>query len=161
MRIASISKAITMTAVGRLIEEGKLDLDKPVTEYVKSWPSTHPTMTTRQLVSHTAGVRHYLKKGDKVDDESDTGDAKYAEFRSKEKFESVESALNIFKNDELLSSPGMPTCLFTLGFIKGKLFQAKLLITPRMVLLSFLPSSRRPLENRSRATSRSSSGTSD
>ena len=38
MRIASISKPITMAVVAKLWEAQKLDLDKPVTEYVKNWP---------------------------------------------------------------------------------------------------------------------------
>jgi len=38
MRIASISKPLTMVAVAQLWEQGKLDLDKPVQHYVPSWP---------------------------------------------------------------------------------------------------------------------------
>ena len=38
MRIASISKPITMTVVAKLWEQGQLDLDKPVKHYVPSWP---------------------------------------------------------------------------------------------------------------------------
>ncbi|GBO02176.1 Serine beta-lactamase-like protein LACTB, mitochondrial, partial [Araneus ventricosus] len=38
MRIASISKSITMAAVAKLWEQGKLDVDKPVQEYVPSFP---------------------------------------------------------------------------------------------------------------------------
>jgi len=38
MRIASISKPMTMVAIARLWEQGKLDLDKPVQHYVPSWP---------------------------------------------------------------------------------------------------------------------------
>ena len=34
MRIASISKAITMAAVAELIDQGKLDLDKSVGDYL-------------------------------------------------------------------------------------------------------------------------------
>lgn len=41
MRIASISKSITMTAVAKLWEQGKLDLDKPVQEYVPSFPQKY------------------------------------------------------------------------------------------------------------------------
>ena len=37
-RIASISKSFTMVAVARLIEEGKLDIDKVVQEYVPTFP---------------------------------------------------------------------------------------------------------------------------
>ena len=38
MRIASISKSITMATVAKLWESGKLDLDKPVQDYVSSFP---------------------------------------------------------------------------------------------------------------------------
>ena len=38
MRIASISKSITMAALGRLMDEGSVELDKPVFEYVPEWP---------------------------------------------------------------------------------------------------------------------------
>jgi hypothetical protein len=38
MRIASISKSMTMAIAGKLMEQGKLDLDKPVQHYVKEWP---------------------------------------------------------------------------------------------------------------------------
>jgi len=38
MRIASISKPLTMVAIAQLWEQGKLDLDKPVQHYVPSWP---------------------------------------------------------------------------------------------------------------------------
>ena len=62
MRIASISKALTMAAVAKLMENGRLDLDRPVSEYVAEWPKDKPIMTSRQLVSHLAGVRHYLTK---------------------------------------------------------------------------------------------------
>ena len=39
MRIASISKSMTMAVVARLWQEGKLDLDKPVQHYVPSFPN--------------------------------------------------------------------------------------------------------------------------
>ena len=38
MRIASISKSITMTAVAKAMEKGDLDLDKPVQFYVPQFP---------------------------------------------------------------------------------------------------------------------------
>jgi len=37
MRVASISKALTATALGKLMEAGKVDLDRPVAEYVDEW----------------------------------------------------------------------------------------------------------------------------
>jgi serine beta-lactamase-like protein LACTB len=38
MKIASISKPITMTMVAKQWEAGKLDLDVDVSSYIKSWP---------------------------------------------------------------------------------------------------------------------------
>ena len=57
--LASISKPLAVTAAARLYEQGKLDLDTPITEYVKSWPEKHPPITVRQIASHTSGIRHY------------------------------------------------------------------------------------------------------
>ena len=42
MRIASISKSITMAALGRLMDEGSVELDKSVFEYVPEWPKVTP-----------------------------------------------------------------------------------------------------------------------
>jgi serine beta-lactamase-like protein LACTB len=39
MRIASISKSLTMAVVAKLWQDGKLDLDKPVQSYVPSFPT--------------------------------------------------------------------------------------------------------------------------
>lgn len=38
MRIASISKPITMAAIAKMWENGKIDLDKPVQYYLPSFP---------------------------------------------------------------------------------------------------------------------------
>lgn len=38
MRIASISKSLTMVALAKLWEAGKLDLDTPVQHYVPEFP---------------------------------------------------------------------------------------------------------------------------
>ncbi|MCL4130030.1 UNVERIFIED_CONTAM: hypothetical protein GTU68_063889, partial [Idotea baltica] len=64
LRVASISKSLTMVAVGQLIEEGKLDLDAPIQKYVPTFPKKivdgeEVTITTRHLLNHTSGIRHY------------------------------------------------------------------------------------------------------
>ncbi|XP_030044133.1 serine beta-lactamase-like protein LACTB, mitochondrial isoform X1 [Microcaecilia unicolor] len=74
MRIASISKSLTMMAVARLWQEGKLDLDAPVQKYVPEFPEKEfegekVTITTRMLVSHLSGIRHYEKDVQAVRDE--------------------------------------------------------------------------------------------
>ena len=58
---ASISKPIQAMAVMWLVQEGVLDLDCDVNEYLTSWrvPANdgwQPRLTLRQLLSHTAGV---------------------------------------------------------------------------------------------------------
>jgi CubicO group peptidase (beta-lactamase class C family) len=59
-RIASISKVFTATAAMMLVEEGKLDLDTPVKQYVPELhladPAAEASITMRQLLSHASGI---------------------------------------------------------------------------------------------------------
>ncbi|XP_061078321.1 serine beta-lactamase-like protein LACTB, mitochondrial isoform X2 [Conger conger] len=71
MRIASISKPLTAVAVARLWGEGQLDLDAPVQKYVPEFPEKQfegeaVTITTRMLLSHLSGIRHYERDAKKV-----------------------------------------------------------------------------------------------
>ncbi|XP_068213972.1 serine beta-lactamase-like protein LACTB, mitochondrial isoform X2 [Palaemon carinicauda] len=73
MRIASISKPLTMTLLAKLWEEGKVDLDAPVQKYVPYFPmktvdGEEVTITTRQLISHKSGIRHYQLKETKKEE---------------------------------------------------------------------------------------------
>src|ERR1700680_1635891 len=58
-RLASISKSLTATAALQLFERGQLDLDAPVQKYCPSFPQKPWPITTRQLMGHLAGIRHY------------------------------------------------------------------------------------------------------
>ena len=51
----SMSKTITAAAVMRLVQEQKIGLDVPVTEYIGALPYT-ATITVRHLLSHTSGI---------------------------------------------------------------------------------------------------------
>ncbi|TMO02217.1 serine hydrolase [Pseudoalteromonas sp. S558] len=59
---ASIAKPVTATIAAMLAEQGKLDLDTPVSNYLKRWalPSSvfesSKNLSIRQLLSHTAGM---------------------------------------------------------------------------------------------------------
>lgn len=58
---ASLSKWITAWGVMALVEQGRLDLDAPVSRYLKRWtlpPSAfdNSQVTARRLLSHTAGL---------------------------------------------------------------------------------------------------------
>ena len=55
----SISKVLTATAMLRLRDEGKIDLDKPVSEYVPTFrmkDERYDQITIRMLLNHAAGI---------------------------------------------------------------------------------------------------------
>lgn len=61
VRIASVSKLVVALGVMRLVEAGKLDLDRDVSAYL-GWPLRNPgypdvPITLRMLLSHTSGLR--------------------------------------------------------------------------------------------------------
>lgn len=71
---ASASKWITAWGVMKLVEERKLDLDRPVEDYLTRWhlpPSQFDNrgVTARRLLSHTAGLTDGLGFGDYQPDE--------------------------------------------------------------------------------------------
>ncbi|MDP2215636.1 serine hydrolase [Phenylobacterium sp.] len=60
-QVASLSKWATAIGVMRLVEEGRIELDAPVTRYLTRWtlpPSNFPAeqVTVRRVLSHTAGL---------------------------------------------------------------------------------------------------------
>jgi CubicO group peptidase (beta-lactamase class C family)/D-alanyl-D-alanine dipeptidase len=58
-RVGSVSKLFTDIAVMQLVEQGKIDLDAPVTRYLLSFRPRNPfgkPVTLRQLMSHRSGV---------------------------------------------------------------------------------------------------------
>jgi serine beta-lactamase-like protein LACTB len=42
------------------MQDGKIDIDSPVTKYVPNYPNN--TITPRLLASHLSGIRHYKDK---------------------------------------------------------------------------------------------------
>src|SRR5712671_2674828 len=67
-RLASISKSLTATAAMQLWERGQLDLDAPVQKYCPSFPSKPWPITSREVLGHLGGIRHY-KSGSQDDPE--------------------------------------------------------------------------------------------
>ena len=96
-RIASVSKLITTAAMARLYEQGKLDLDAPIQRYVPDFPRKQYEITTRELVGHLSGIRHYRRDPDPAKDEF---------FNRKKWYKSVTDSLKIFKDDPLDFAPG-------------------------------------------------------
>ncbi|MBL4603995.1 MAG: beta-lactamase family protein [Emcibacteraceae bacterium] len=100
MRIGSVAKIITTAAMMKMVEQGELDLDRNIRDYIPEWPASHDPITLRQLAAHTAGVRHYNG----------------TEFLSNTQYENSVTALDIFKNDPLNFTPGNGFSYTTYGW---------------------------------------------
>ncbi|MDF2559815.1 MAG: beta-lactamase/prolyl oligopeptidase [Microbacterium sp.] len=59
-QIGSMGKVWTASVIMRLVDDGKLDLDAPIVDYVPEFASSDPevtrTVTMRHLLSHTSGI---------------------------------------------------------------------------------------------------------
>jgi|SRR5579859_1194987 len=104
-RLGSISKPVSATAVLQLWERGKLDLDAPVQKYCPEFPQKEWPITTRQLLGHMGGIRHYSPdgKGDVPED-------------SARHFSSMKESLQLFANDPLVAKPGAKFNYSTYGY---------------------------------------------
>ena len=104
-RLASISKSITAVAILQLYERGKLDLDAPVQKYCPAFPQKDSPITSRQLLAHLSGIRHYSDdgKGDVPPD-------------SARHFATMEESLQLIASDPLLSKPGTQFHYSTYGY---------------------------------------------
>jgi CubicO group peptidase (beta-lactamase class C family) len=105
---ASLSKWITAHAVMKLVEQGKLDLDRPVESYLTRWHL--PTgafdsrdVTARRLLSHTAGLTDGLGFGD---------------YRRDERLPTLEEALSAPR-----ASTGRPAASISVGIEPGTQFR--------------------------------------
>ena len=105
-RLASISKSLTATAAMQLVERGQLDLDAPVQKYCPAFPQKRSPLTTRQVMGHLAGIRHY-KSGSQ--DDLEVGNTKHFD-------DPIQAGLDFFKNDPLVSDPGKQFHYSTQGY---------------------------------------------
>jgi len=99
-RIASVTKPLTATAAMQLAERGRLDLDAPVQKYAPGFPAKAQPITTRQLLGHLSGIRHY----------------KAGEGERTTHYDNLATALEIFKDDPLLHEPGAQFTYSTFGY---------------------------------------------
>jgi CubicO group peptidase (beta-lactamase class C family) len=60
-QICSVSKQFTATAVMLLVESGRLDLGEPVDRWLPEGPPQWRQVTLHHLLSHTAGIPHWLE----------------------------------------------------------------------------------------------------
>lgn len=59
-RIASLSKAFTAAMILQMSDQGKLDLQTPVSKYLPEYTGVYrDSITIHQLLSHSSGIPHY------------------------------------------------------------------------------------------------------
>jgi serine beta-lactamase-like protein LACTB len=100
-RLGSISKSLTAVAAMQLVERGKLDLEAPIQTYCPAFPKKPQPITSRQLLGHLSGIRHY-KQGEN--------------FNSTRHYDTITASLDAFKDDPLLHPPGTYT-YSTYGYV--------------------------------------------
>lgn len=105
-RLASISKSLSATGAMKLVEKGNLELDDPVQKYCPVFPQKSGAITTRLVMGHLAGIRHY--KSDSQND-PEVGNTKHFD-------DPIQAGLDFFKNDPLLSEPGKQFHYSTQGY---------------------------------------------
>ena len=102
-RIASISKPMTAVAILQLVEQGKLDLDVPIQNYVPEFPKKpQGTITTRHLLQHSSGIPHYKSKLDGF---------------SLKEYENLLTAIGRFQGRDLVGTPGEVYKYTTYGYV--------------------------------------------
>ncbi|WP_407944560.1 serine hydrolase domain-containing protein, partial [Paenibacillus xylanivorans] len=73
--IGSVSKIIGTAAVMKLVDEGKIDLDTPVVQYITDFmmkDERYKRITPRMLLNHSSGLRGTGSTGDSLFEDSDT-----------------------------------------------------------------------------------------
>ena len=63
-QIASLTKQFTSAAILKLQDDGVLTVDDPVCRWIKPCPDAWAPVTLHHLMTHTAGVREVIRRGD-------------------------------------------------------------------------------------------------
>lgn len=101
-RIGSISKPMTAAVTLRLQEKNLLDIDQPLSKYLKDYSAQHSMITIKQLLTHQAGIRHYKDE--------------IAENFSFTEYPTTRQAATIVEQDPLLFEPGHGFNYTTYGY---------------------------------------------
>lgn len=101
-RIYSLAKPMTAAAAARMMEQGALDPNAPVTSTIPGLPDHLARTTPMLLATHRGGIRHY------ADEE---------EAYSPGRCDSVGEALEIFTPDPLIAEPGATESYSSWGYV--------------------------------------------
>ncbi len=96
IRWASVSKTLTATATGQLVEAGKLNWEDDVRHWVPEFPDHGHKITVRDLLCHQSGIVHYS---------NGTVIRSRVKYDQANPFENVVLALDRFKDSPLIHPP--------------------------------------------------------
>jgi serine beta-lactamase-like protein LACTB, mitochondrial len=102
-RLASISKPLTAVGAMQLWQAGKLDLDGPVQKYCPQFPVKPYPITTRELLGHLGGIRHYEEGAPELGNTKHFADP-------------IAAGLHFFATDPLVEVPGTKFHYSTHGY---------------------------------------------
>lgn len=102
-RLGSVSKSITAIAAVRMAERAEFRLDDDARKFIPELGKDFPLITPRQLLSHTAGIRHYRPLGDP------TGNV-YTNYKT------AAEAMKLLKGDDVIAPPGTKYSYSTHGY---------------------------------------------
>src|SRR5690606_14040845 len=101
--LASLTKLFTAILILQLVEQGELELDAPIAKYLANW-SDRPTVTIRQLLTHTSGLPAVLRLWEQPD---------------------TDTRIRAILGATLEADPGSRFCYSCVGYLNlGLLFQA-------------------------------------
>jgi CubicO group peptidase (beta-lactamase class C family) len=94
-QIGSITKQFTTVGILKLVEEGKINLQDPITRFLPDYPMKGKTITIEHLLTHTSGIKSYTALPDIIGSKE-----------SKEKAYRVNEIIDAFKNEPVDFEPG-------------------------------------------------------
>lgn len=92
LRLGSITKQFTATAILLLVDQGKLAVSDPITKFLPDYPTHGKLITIEHLLTHTSGIVSYTSK-------PDFGVTSLRDV-------TVQQMIDSFKNDPLEFDPG-------------------------------------------------------
>jgi CubicO group peptidase (beta-lactamase class C family) len=102
-RIASITKPMTAIAIMQLYENGLLKLDEPIQTYLPTFPKKKEgDITIRQLLQHSSGLDGYRNT---------------SEQENKINYPGLDDAVSLFKDRDLIATPGQTFHYTTYGYV--------------------------------------------
>lgn len=101
--IGSISKIFASTAIMQLVDDGKIDLDAPVVNYVKDFSmldGRYKDITVRMLINHSSGLMGSSFNNALLFNDTDTvNHDKFLELLKKQRLKADPGAFSVYCND--------------------------------------------------------------